>query len=135
MSTGSIRSSRSRVPASAGLAVLACLACLPLGGCLVQANSHTTVQGQEVGKQTLQQMEDGKTTKAWLVAALGNPSSETKVDEHAQVLRYDWSQTKQDNLVIFGLLTSDNSTEICRSACFEVRDGIVQRHWQESGKK
>ena len=112
----------------------AALCCLAAGGCLVVSGTSAHESGVRVSAATLDQIEPGKTTEAWLLATLGEPTSRTKVDckDSVEILRYEHSTRKSSGGAVF-LIFAGGSEHSSRSvAYFEVTDGIVTRAWTES---
>jgi len=104
---------------------------LVAGGCLVSKGSSMSEEGVKVSQPTLAQVEIGKTTESWLVATVGEPTSRRKVDEHVQVLRYDYKQRKNSGGYVFLIYAGGEREEKTSSAIFEVTDGVITRYWTE----
>src|SRR5689334_6269822 len=93
------------------VAALAAAVMLTAGGCLVVKGNNTEESGVRVSQPTLDQIKPGETTEAWLVAALGEPSSRRSVDDHTQILRYDHTITNEKGGAVFLLFAGGESTE------------------------
>ncbi len=67
--------------------------CLAAGGCLIVTGNTRHETGVRVSDSTLSQVEPGKTTEAWLLASLGEPTARTRIDcdKKVEILRYEHS--------------------------------------------
>lgn len=106
--------------------------CLPLGGCLVVANSDTSYEGAgvAVSPATLAQIEPDKTTREWVISTLGKPTSTSKPSEDAEVLRYDCIKRVTNSAVVFLIFAANDKKESRQSILLEIRNGVVHRRWQ-----
>lgn len=103
-------------------------------GCLVTSSNTTTESGIRVSEATLSQVEPGRTTEAWLIALLGEPSSRVAVKDRPgqEILRYDFSRVEASGGSVFLIFGGSSRRETNQRVFFEVTDGVVTRHWQES---
>ncbi len=118
---------------STALLLLGSILSVSLSGCLVVANSSTThgASGQFVGKETLSQIQAGKTTREWVLAVLGEPAEVTEAGDGTEILRYRYVQTKHENFAVFVILAANNKQETTQDLFIEVKDGVVQKYWQK----
>lgn len=103
-------------------------------GCLISTASSVQEHGKPLSVSTLRQVEVGKTTEGWLLAAVGEPTSRAQVrgQDNVELLCYDHKRMKASNsTILFIFAGSSNKLETSRT-CFEVTDGFVTRHWTES---
>jgi len=101
-------------------------------GCLAMSNSSTATQGRRISQASLEQVVAGETTRDWLIATFGEPTSTTKLPEGSEVLRYEYTETSSSSLCLFVLFGgSENKQETRSAAYFELKDGVVQRRWLE----
>jgi len=112
---------------------LALMAVLLTGGCLVSSDSHVRESGVKVSSETLQQVEVGKTTEAWLRATLGEPTGESTVEGNGnlKLLRYTYSVEESGSGGVFLLFHSRSTKKRTTTTYFEITDGVVTRHWTE----
>jgi hypothetical protein len=110
------------------------LTCICLGGCLVSTSQQINETGATIAPQTLQQIEVGRTTEAWLVATLGQPTSRVQVDgsDELHLLRYTSTVEKTGQTAIFVLFAGSKTAKTSRTHYFEVSRGVVVRHWSDS---
>ena len=103
-----------------------------LAGCLV-SDSDVSYRGRKrpIGNQTLRQIECGQTTRDWLVAALGEPTEQSKTEDGTEILKYRCIETRDNAFVLFPIVFVDDEKETDHSVSFEIKDGIVQRYWKE----
>jgi len=118
---------------SAWITVVALLsACAFLPGCLVTSGSSITESGMEVSSTTLDQIEVGRTTESWLIAALGEPSHRTAVgDDGGAILRYDYKVVRKGHGTVFLIFAGGSRKERVERTFFEVEDGVVTRWWRD----
>ena len=102
-------------------------------GCLVTSGNNIQETGVRVSSNTLAQIEVGRTTEAWLIAALGEPDARTPVagEEGVQILRYNHSVNRSGHGTVFLLFAGHHDRSETSSAYFEVTDGIITRYWTE----
>ena len=111
-----------------GFAVL-CLA-LPSAGCLVGGHSDVHQEGNYVSPETLSQISNGETKASWVRAVLGEPNEKIRVDEHDEIWRYAYSETKDSSGYVF-LLFSNSDKKVTKSNVFvEFKDGVVTNRWR-----
>ena len=102
-------------------------------GCLVTSGNSVQESGVRVSSNTLAQVEVGRTTEAWLVAALGEPDARTPVvgGEGVQILRYNHTVSRSGHGTLFLVFAGHHDRTETSSAYFEVTDGIITRYWTE----
>lgn len=95
------------------------------GGC----SSGSRQTGVRVGNETLEQMEAGVTTEAWLVAILGEPTSWAGVEglPTTKVFRYALGEESGGLTSLFTGKSSTNTAVVY----FLITDGIVTRFWAD----
>jgi len=117
----------------AGAHVVVCLLVwLIVGGCISGRNEVTYgSKGPAVGHETLRQVEVGKTTKDWLLATLGEPSSQSTNPDGTEILRYCYTKKVDSEFELFLLLDLDDKEERHTTLYFELKDSIVTKFWKE----
>ena len=105
------------------------------GGCLVMSGKSIDESGVRVTSATLNQIQLGQTTEAWLVATLGDPTDRTEVEgqEGVAVLRYEHVECRSEGGAVFLLFAGGSDIEKRTTAYFEVVDGVITRYWMERG--
>lgn len=100
-------------------------------GALLLASCATPPEqtGIRIGDATLEQFKAGVTTEAWLLAVLGPPTSESKVEgvQNTRVLRYALGQAVSG----LGALLSGEASKNTAVVYFIVSEGIVTRFWAD----
>ncbi len=106
---------------------------LTAGGCLITGGSSMDQSGTKITSATLDRIELGTTSQAWLVATLGEPTEQTTVDDalHITVLRYEHIVTKAEGGTVFLLFAGGSEERNVTTTYFECVDGVVQRYWIE----
>lgn len=112
------------------LAVIAS-AGLVMSGCLINSSSRTYQSGTYVGSGTLAQIEPGKTDQAFVLAALGPPSSQTSFGDGAELWKWQYARRRSSTGGVFLLVHSNSHNESRITTHMVMRDGIVERVWQD----
>ena len=100
-----------------------------LVGCVV---TRSDVHYSGVDNSQIRQIKRGKTTKDWLVTALGEPTEERMMEDGTEILRYKCTEKRNNQFVLFPPpIVIDDKKEIEHTIVFKLRDGIVQRYWKE----
>jgi len=104
------------------------------GGCVVNDASSVkcSAKGAMVPQETLNQIEPGRTSKAKLVAILGEPTRKTKLDENTEWYVYEYTKTKKWDLTVLLLVRKKGTTRKTNRLYFEIRDDLVKRWWRDS---
>lgn len=109
--------------------VLIVLTSFMIVGCVVSTKDE---QFTGIDKSELKQIECGKTTKDELIDNFGEPTEQSMTSNGAEILRYQCIKKKDNSFVMFPppiVITDDEEVE--HVVAFEIREGIVQRHWKE----
>ena len=116
-----------------GLAVIVGL--LPVAGCFIW-NSDVSYgdKGAPLSDATLKQIEAGTTTKAWVLATLGEPSEQSTSDTGAEVLKYKYSKKQESNVVMPFVIVNDEKKNQ-QTVYFQIKDGVVQKYWVDTSRK
>ena len=101
-------------------------------GCLVVSGRSIHESGVRISDATMQQVEIGKTTEAWIVAALGEPSSRVELDEDIVLVRYEHSVTRAEGGAVFLIFAGGSETTQRSTTYFEFEDGVLCRTWSEA---
>jgi hypothetical protein len=96
-----------------------------LSGCA----SSQTETGIRIGDETLKQFEAGVTTRAWLVAVLGPPTSEAPVEGIPNTFVYRYSTGSRAS-GLSSLLTGGGSATSA-TTYFIITDNVVTRYWAD----
>jgi hypothetical protein len=103
-----------------------------LAGCVVVKNDeHYT----GIETKTLREVKRGQTTRDELVEKFGEPSEQTLSEDGTEILKYQCIKTKDNAFVMFPppiVIKDDDTVE--HVVAFELRDGVVQRHWRKRGR-
>ena len=99
-------------------------------GCLVGGSSEFKREGNYVSDQTFNNIEPGKTGKAWILATLGEPSTKKEIEPGHELWKYCYKEKKEgDGYVLFIFGGSDKS-ETNGSVFVEFRDDVVSKSWR-----
>ena len=102
-------------------------------GCLVVSGSSFHESGVKVTPTTLDRIELGTTTEAWVIAALGEPTERTEVEGQPNVviLRYEHRTTEHSGGAVLFIFAGGKDESHTSTAYFEVTDGVVTDYWTE----
>jgi hypothetical protein len=114
------------------LSIAACL--FVLTGCLVSGSNQVKESGTAVSSSTLQNVEPGVTTRDWLLATLGPPTSRSTVADqgNVEILSYKHEVVRTSRGSVFLLFSGSSNTTDTQQTFFELADGVVTRYWSES---
>jgi outer membrane protein assembly factor BamE (lipoprotein component of BamABCDE complex) len=99
-------------------------------GCLVGGNSTTRREGNYVSQSTLNNIDPGKTSKAWIVATLGEPTSKTVLNPGHELWKYSYKETKESDGFVF-LLYAGGDTKVADGTVFvEFVNDVVTKSWR-----
>jgi hypothetical protein len=121
---------RPLLAAGLGGLFLALAVVIGLNGC----RSSEPGTGIRIGDETLAQFQPGQTSEKWVLAVLGKPTSESRVEGEAdvRVLKY---ATVEDTGGFFASLFG-SSRKTVATIYFVVRGGTVERFWADrAGEK
>ncbi len=104
------------------------------GGCLICGGSAVQYggKGPMVPRETLKQIEPGKTTRGKLVALLGEPSGKKKLDEESELYTYDYVKKTHNAVTVFLLLAAGDTKEERSRLYFEIQDDVVRKFWKDT---
>ena len=111
-----------------------CLTGLSLlgSGCLIVSHKSVTLgsKGPMVSAKTLEHIEPGRTSKAKVIALLGEPNSKRKLEDGTEIYKYVYTKQTTNDAVVFLLLTSHNTRDERTELFVEIKDGVVQSFWK-----
>ena len=102
-------------------------------GCLVVSGRSSHESGVRITDSTMRQIEVGHTTETWVVAALGEPTCRTKLDDHTVLSRYEHCETQSEGGAVFLIFAGGSETTKRSTTYFEYTDGVLSRTWSETG--
>jgi len=102
-------------------------------GCLIVSGKSIDQSGIRISQATMNQIEIGRTTEQWIVAALGEPSYRAEVggDKDIVLLRYEYREKRSEGGVVFLIFAGGSETTKRTTTYFEFTDGYLSRTWKE----
>jgi outer membrane protein assembly factor BamE (lipoprotein component of BamABCDE complex) len=101
------------------------------GGCtIIHSRSETRYAGTQVSDVTMARLEIGKTTKAWVIATLGAPTTVSQVDDRTELLKYTATRTTDRHAGMILIINSREKTEERETVYLEFRDEVLRRYWK-----
>jgi outer membrane protein assembly factor BamE (lipoprotein component of BamABCDE complex) len=99
-------------------------------GCLVGGHSKVKQEGTYVAESTLNHIQPGKSTAAFVLATLGQPTEKAEMAPGHQLWKYSYKETKDSSgyvLFVFG----GAGSEVKKQQVFvELENGVVTRTWR-----
>ncbi|MGD2093753.1 MAG: hypothetical protein PVH77_01970 [Phycisphaerales bacterium] len=116
-------------PHQTTLFLLMIIMAVVLAGCVATENN---VHYTGVESSHLRQIERGSTTKDELLAIVGEPTEQSMTEDGAEILRYACKEIKDSKFAMFPPpIAIEDKKEKEHTVAFELKDGIVQRYWEE----
>ena len=102
-------------------------------GCLIISGNSLDQSGVRISQATMNQIEIGRTTEKWVIAALGEPTSRAEVggDEDITLLRYEYRVRQSRGGAVFLIFAGGSETTRRTTTYFEFTDGYLSRTWTE----
>ena len=107
------------------------LSCLFASGCVISRRTSIEESGKKIGESTLNQLENGVTTKNWVQAVLGEPTRKKPVSKVTEIWVYEYMLKKESSTGVIVLLSSDDEKVESQSVYLEFADGLLKRYWTE----
>jgi hypothetical protein len=123
---------RQRTKTGVALGVCGLLVCMLVAGCI---SGRTDIDygrcGRAVGHKTLRQVKPDQTTKAWVLATLGEPSSNRTLADGTDVLKYEYTKKIDSSFSISPVLDLHDKKTEHKRVYFEIKDGVVKTYWRD----
>jgi len=87
--------------------------------------------GKLVPSSVLEQIKPGKTSRAWLHANLGEPTSRSMSDDGEELLTYAFDTIKQKRLRILFVYQSRRTQIDSKHVYVSLKKGLVTRCWKD----
>ena len=87
--------------------------------------------GKLVPSSVLEQIKPGKTSRAWLHANLGEPTSRSMSDDGEELLTYAFDTIKQKRLRILFVYQSRRTQTDSKHVYVSLKKGLVTRCWKD----
>ncbi|MEM1449512.1 MAG: outer membrane protein assembly factor BamE [Planctomycetota bacterium] len=97
---------------------------------VISTGSSKSVSGQFVGAETLGQIQPGD-SKDYVLAVLGDPTSQTVVDDWTEIWRWRYRETRKTRGHVLILFNNDSSSEREHSTYVQFENGAVSRAWRD----
>lgn len=103
-----------------------------MSGCMFVVESDTHYRhGNLLGAASIDAIQPGTTTRAWVVANLGQPSSVYVNEVGNEVLRYLSVRERQTEVALFLLFDIEVSEEEVKTLFVEIEEDWVKSFWIE----
>lgn len=109
------------------------LAILP--GCVVSGSRRTETIGDFVGKHTFSMIKPGKTDKAWILAALGEPTRKsTATDKNQELWVWASTRTRHADTEVLIIFDGNKNVKTIQHVYIEFEGDLVSRAWRDSSR-
>ena len=108
------------------IVVLLIVACN--SGCVMSLSTFKNTSGSTVSPDILAQIQEGETTKDWLIDHLGQPTATEDRGDGMEDLTYEAVTRVVEHFRVLLLLSIDKSVDQVEQWVFELKDDIVHRH-------
>lgn len=112
------------------LPVAIALLCAPMSGCLITSRNHEDFTGTEISDATFNRIEPGTTTRQWILATLGQPTTQTTLEDGSEIWKWTYSRTRSSSGSLLFVFGGSSSTVTGGSAYVQMKDGIVTKSWR-----
>ncbi len=114
----------------AGLSLILLAACS--GGCVLSAHSIRSYSGSRVSAEVFRQVNDGETAREWVIETLGPPTVVEDRGDGMEDLIYEATRRVDEHFNVLLLVSLENSFERVEQWIFELKDGVVHRHYRRT---
>ena len=100
----------------------------------MSAESNRTFSRPEciTADRTLKNVRPGKTSREWVLTALGPPSSKETLPGGTELLKYSYVESVSNRFWLFPLVDAKETMRTGHDLFFEIRHGVVQKYWRDS---
>ena len=103
---------------------------LATGGCLFHQSTKVRRDGVDVSQAQFDQVTPGRTTAAWVLATLGDPTSRRSAGPADEVWTYAYTEHVDSSGYVLLIFGGNSSSDTTRRAVVEVKDGVVVRKFR-----
>ncbi len=118
-----------------GALVLGCAVAagtVALTGCIASGSSRTTTSGRFIGSETLSKIHPGVTTREWVKAVLGQPTSSASLsDGVTEVWKWEYNETKSESGSVFLIAHGSSRSTSQRTVYVEFEGDLVMSAWRD----
>jgi outer membrane protein assembly factor BamE (lipoprotein component of BamABCDE complex) len=114
-----------KIPLPASLLLCACLA-----GCIIDTTSRSERSGRQIGRETLEQVQPGR-TQEFVLALLGDPTSRSSAGDKTEVWKWEYRCREHRSGSLIFVIDSDKTTEVRSTTYVLFEDAKVSRAWQD----
>jgi hypothetical protein len=82
-----------------------------------------------VSQNTINQIMPGQTTKGWVAAIVGEPTSKVALDDNTEVWKYTYSEKHESDGAVFLIFGGSSSKETSHTLFVEFHGDMVTRTW------
>jgi len=83
-------------------------------------------------ESVLSKIKPGETTKAWVLATLGDPAATYSSQDATENMKYEYVENLHNKISLLGLLTAKEDVKVRHTLCFELKDDVVTKFWKNS---
>lgn len=102
-----------------------------LAGCIVRGSSEVRTSGHFIGDQTISRVAPGETTKEWILAVFGEPTSKSPLGEGTEIWKWEYRRVQTSSGTVLFVFDSDNRSEQARNVYVEFDGDVVEAVWRD----
>lgn len=106
------------------------LLCACLSACVIDTSSRSEHTGREIGPETLEQLQPGR-TQEFVLALLGDPTTRSSAGDKTEVWKWEYTRREHRSGSLIFVIDSDNTSEIRRTTYALFEDGKLVKSWQD----
>jgi len=113
------------------ITLLGCLLlCACLSACVIDTSSRSEHTGRQVGPQTLEQLQPGR-TQEFVLALLGDPTTRSSAGGGTEVWKWEYTCREHHSGSLIFVIDSDKTTEVRRTTYALFEGGQIVKAWQD----
>lgn len=120
-----------RTLAQAGVIGLAGLSLVAMPGCLASGHSSVRAEGRYIGPDTINKIEPGVTTREWVAAVLGEPTTRTTLTDGSEIWKWSSKKVTRSSGSLFLVFRGSERDVIERTVYVELDGDLVSRVWKD----
>jgi len=117
-------------PAVAALGVIT-LSTLAIPGCIASGSSYVKAEGRYISNDTVNMITPGETTREWVHAVLGEPSSQSTLSDGTEIWKWSSKRITKSSGSVFLLVHGSNRDVTERTVYVEFEGDLVARAWRD----
>jgi outer membrane protein assembly factor BamE (lipoprotein component of BamABCDE complex) len=106
------------------------LLCTCLSACVIDTSSRCEHTGRQVGPETLEQLQPGR-TQEFALSLLGDPTTRSSAGGGTEVWKWEYTSREHHSGSLIFVIDSDKTTEVRRTTYALIEGGKIVKVWQD----